>query len=161
MRELAWFENSEKLTLPEIIPLEGRFRLDSLIWAAEAALEAQNSSSEAARTFLGVCGLEREVHNGGFNQFFFNSSGKYASHIVDSLDRIGSVKIRSIARDAIECIGAAPHWGAEEFHFAAAESSDEIDERLDALDEEYYDARQIEDIDALLWGFLIEHAAEL
>jgi len=46
--------------------------------------------------------LEREVNNGGFNQFFTNSSGDYAHETVLSLKAIGADKTASIVQKAID-----------------------------------------------------------
>jgi hypothetical protein len=45
--------------------------------------------------------LENEVHNGGFDQFFTNSSGSYARMAVPSLDLIGAKKHAKLMRRAI------------------------------------------------------------
>jgi hypothetical protein len=34
--------------------------------------------------------LEREINNGGFNQFFFNGAGDYTEETIDALSAIGS-----------------------------------------------------------------------
>jgi hypothetical protein len=39
--------------------------------------------------FQGVYGLEAEVFNGGFHQFFFNSTGKYWPHILWAMQEAG------------------------------------------------------------------------
>jgi hypothetical protein len=46
--------------------------------------------------------LEREVNNGGFNQFFINSSGGHAHETVSSLKLVGAEKTASILQNAIE-----------------------------------------------------------
>jgi len=44
--------------------------------------------------------LEREVNNGGFHQYFFNSSGNYANDTVQSLILIGAHKTAKILESA-------------------------------------------------------------
>lgn len=44
--------------------------------------------------------LEREVNNGGFDQFYSNSSGSYANEVIDSLVAIGANKTAEIVRNA-------------------------------------------------------------
>ena len=44
--------------------------------------------------------LEREVNNGGFNQFFINSSGNFAHETIDSLRIIGANKTAKIVQKA-------------------------------------------------------------
>lgn len=45
--------------------------------------------------------LEREVNNGGFHQFFFNSSGDHADETVGALDSIGALRTAELLREAI------------------------------------------------------------
>lgn len=46
--------------------------------------------------------LEREINNGGFNQYFFNSSGDFAHKTVKSLQTIGATKTADILQKAID-----------------------------------------------------------
>jgi uncharacterized protein DUF4375 len=46
--------------------------------------------------------LEREVNNGGFDQYFQNSSGRYANDTVDTLKLIGANGTAKILESAIE-----------------------------------------------------------
>ena len=50
---------------------------------------------------LAIEALEHEVNNGGYNQFFVNSSVEYAPCIVEALRRIGCPKTAAITQDAI------------------------------------------------------------
>jgi len=56
---------------------------------------------------LAVAALEREVNNGGYDQFFTNSSEEFASVIVDRLNRIGCNETASITHDAISALGVS------------------------------------------------------
>jgi hypothetical protein len=58
--------------------------------------------TEAQKIFYLNQNLEREVNNGGFHQYFYNSSGDFAGKTVDGLIKIGAVKTASILRNAIE-----------------------------------------------------------
>jgi hypothetical protein len=44
--------------------------------------------------------LEAEVNNGGFDQYFFNSSGDNASAAIEALEAIGARKTAEILRTA-------------------------------------------------------------
>lgn len=46
--------------------------------------------------------LEREINNGGFNQYFINSSGDYAHEVVHSLKLIGANYTADILQKAID-----------------------------------------------------------
>ena len=56
--------------------------------------------SAAQRVFYLNQNLEREVNNGGFEQFFINSSGDRALETVDSLREIGAHKTAQILQRA-------------------------------------------------------------
>lgn len=45
--------------------------------------------------------LEREINNGGFNQYFVNSSGDFAHETISSLKAIGANKTADILQEAI------------------------------------------------------------
>jgi hypothetical protein len=56
--------------------------------------------SEEEKDIVYIEELEKEINNGGFNQFFFNSSGSYTEEIIESLRKIGSVKLLSLVENA-------------------------------------------------------------
>ena len=60
-------------------------------------IEKLNSSQ---RTFLFVENLEREINNGGFNQFYFNSSGDFSQETINALMEIGAKKTAQIVTKA-------------------------------------------------------------
>lgn len=56
--------------------------------------------NQAQRNFFYNQTLEREINNGGFNQFFFNSSGDFANETIISLKEIGANKTAMIVKKA-------------------------------------------------------------
>ena len=65
--------------------------------------------SEPERIFYVGQLLEMEVNNGGFSQFFFNSSGDFANEIVSAFAEIGAVKTAKICKKAVSIYsGAVP-----------------------------------------------------
>ena len=52
--------------------------------------------SEEEKIIVFIEELEREINDGGFNQFFFNSAGDYYSEILSALKQIGSVKFYNL-----------------------------------------------------------------
>lgn len=46
--------------------------------------------------------LEREINNGGFGQYFYNSAGAFAHQTVLSLELIGATKTARILQEAID-----------------------------------------------------------
>jgi hypothetical protein len=60
-------------------------------------LSKLNSSQQV---ILIVENLEREINNGGFNQFYFNSSGNHAQITVEYLRKIGADKTAELVEKA-------------------------------------------------------------
>jgi hypothetical protein len=89
-------------SLDELISLETNYRVDSLVLAIEQALLGRSELNEYERIVLAVEALEREVNNGGFDQFFTNSSHEFAPILAESLRRIGCPKTASIAQRAVD-----------------------------------------------------------
>ncbi len=54
------------------------------------------------KTFYLNQNIEREINNGGFKQYFINSSGDFAQETVESLEKIGATKTAAILTKAIE-----------------------------------------------------------
>src|SRR4051812_38130874 len=119
--------------------MAGTHRVDSVILAIEEALQRKpvNELSAAERTVLAVEALEREVNNGGYNQFFLNEPA-FAREVADSLDRIGCADTARISRDAVAVLGIQPQWTIDQIRDAAADSTDEQDARLGELDDEFF-----------------------
>ena len=61
--------------------------------------------SEAEQTVYCIDGLEREVNNGGFAQFFFNSAGDQARETVAALRRIGAAHTAELVERAMGPFG--------------------------------------------------------
>lgn len=74
--------------------------LDNYICKHCAWGEELNKLSPSQRKFYYNQELEREVNNGGFKQFYFNSSGNFAEEVVDSLMAIGANKTFKIVKKA-------------------------------------------------------------
>lgn len=78
--------------------------LGGLRWCLEAKARAQGGEdklSEEERVFLAVLALFSEVNNGGYRQFFWNSSRRYTPIIVDSLRRIECERTAELTGRAI------------------------------------------------------------
>jgi hypothetical protein len=63
--------------------------------------------TEAEQTVYCLDALEREVNNGGFEQFFFNSSGDTALETAAALERLGAAHTAGLLRRAMAVFPAA------------------------------------------------------
>ncbi|MGA3082092.1 MAG: DMP19 family protein [Terracidiphilus sp.] len=97
----------------------------------------EHGLSEEERIVLAVEALEREVNNGGYSQFFTNSSGEYAPIIVDSLSRIGCNETARITKKAIDILGIQ-ELSPEALESIFVSENDVRDDELDECDQLYY-----------------------
>jgi len=151
VKNLSWLEY-EGQTTAELMACKNTHRIDSLLCAFEWGIQAKagpdgaDTLSNEERLVLGVMALTREVNNGGYHQFFLNSSHRFAPIIVDSLRRIGCLTCADITARAIRAAkfdAAFPESILEEDHAR--------DEVLDACDQEFY---QLSDIEDKLFAFV-------
>ena len=97
--------------------------------------------------------LESEVRNGGFEQYFYNSSGHYAKDALEGLRRIGATAFAAIVRDALAVFPSGEPPKLRDERIAALERALErscdqrgkmkpdtlVGRRLDALDNRFFD----------------------
>ena len=138
MTEKQWLEDVGDLTVGQLIQLEDTHRIDSIIVAIEAALVDRETVTATERIVLAIESMEREVNNGGFNQFFFNSSNEYASELPSALREIGVPVVAEISERALRAIGAQPNWTNDQFEEASVDPEQSIMDELNECDEAYY-----------------------
>lgn len=160
MPELPWLDNYSGETTDELLAMEGRYRTDSLVLIFEqaidekAAREGYKSLSSEERVVLAIEALEREVNNGGYEQFFLNSSRDYAPIIVDALVSIGCRRTATITQKAIEAL-ACQTLTSDAIESAMLAESEDRDQSLFLCDNQYF-ARP-EDIEGHLLAFIKTH----
>ena len=113
-----------------------------------------------ARGLVLVQILDDEVHNGGFHQFFSNSSGDYAHETLAGLVEIGAAAAAKVLQEAIR---AFPSKRAPADRGERNDQLDQVDAQLlDALDDRYYALRDdgTEDFPALILAYMKRHADE-
>lgn len=111
------------------------------------------------KVFSSIWAVESEVNNGGFSQYFLNSSAETATFVATALDTIGAPKTADICRRAVE--SAFPDGlpaSANEISLAAAAFSDELLTEMDALDGEFL--AYPHDLTALLFEYVCRHPEE-
>jgi len=136
-------------------------RIDSLVLAVEQALgnKPETELSEPERVVLAVEAMEREVNNGGYGQFFTNSSGEFTGFLVRALELIGCPKVAAISADAIAVLELPEQFYAHTVERFASHLSDEGAARLDECDSRYY--ANDESIELRLFSYIEEHQHEI
>ena len=96
--------------------------------------------SESERIFYITQTLEMEVNNGGFSQFFYNSSGNFSNELVSAFTAIGANATAAICRKAISAFGRnIPVDRDERVEMLDELENDEIDEILEECDSAFLD----------------------
>ncbi len=119
-------------SVDELIQLQKTYRIDSIVLAFEAALDSRKEKgeklSEVELTILAIEAFEREINNGGFSQFFYNSSVEYTPIIVNCLKNIGCNELAALAQKSIDILNVK------------SLDPDLIEQRMDPDDEELEEA---------------------
>jgi len=114
--------------------------------------------SDSEKTFLYVDILEREVNNGGFSQFFYNSSGQYAHEIHDAYQKIGANKAADIINRAIKLFPTLPvpkNWETRQDIVLEIDSDAKL---WNELDNEFY--KYEDNISDLMIKFVEQNKAD-
>src|SRR5262245_54322172 len=95
------------------------------------------------RWFFAVFELEGEVYNGGFDQYFTNSSGDRYEHAVTGLQAMGATESLALLLAAKELLfGSNPVPGSQAERFEWMDDmrsvNRDLDHRLDHLDEQFW-----------------------
>jgi hypothetical protein len=117
------------------------------------------AQSAPQKVFSAIWAVESEVNNGGFSQYFFNSSCETAGFVVEALDTIGAPRTADICRRAVavafpDGLPADP----EAIRSAASDFPDETEKKLDLLDREFY--QYPHNLAELLFAFVSKHREE-
>ena len=100
--------------------------------------------------------LQSEVMNGGFDQYFFNSSGDHWEEAVTACETIGAVQTAELLQKATQAYGCELPKNREEREEAIeSHAKDGYEEELDALDSVFYAYE--ENVDALIFDYCQQH----
>ena len=133
-------ENLEKLLKAKNIN-DSIIKIDNFVSELCQWGERLDKLTEPQKNFYFNQCLEREVNNGGFSQYFTNSSGEYAHQTVETLKLIGANNFAKILQKAIDKFPSktVPQDSGErqEIVEQIEENNDEVWEKLDDKFYEY------------------------
>lgn len=101
-------------------------------------IESFNNLSVPSQVAFCLYQLEAEVNNGGFHQYFSNSSGRFTIQTLDALSKIEANKTESILKLAIGVSYPRGFPSDPEMHNSELADSDEVFDQLEALDSAFY-----------------------
>ncbi len=112
--------------------------------------------SEAERIFYITQTLEMEVNNGGFSQYFYNSSGNFSNELVRAFTAIGADTTAAICQKAIDAFGCEiPADREERIEMLDELESDDFDEILEECDSAFFDYQ--DDLNELNYNFVMKN----
>jgi hypothetical protein len=125
-------------------------------------LEAVRSTSKGIQMYLGTTTLEDEVNNGGFNQFYWNSSGQFAQMALEGYRLIGAREHEKLVARAID-IHKAEEPTIREFKDAGTTESFSASYKhtqLNPLDQQFFDLEHKENTASLRAKYVRTHTSE-
>ena len=155
--QLPWKEYGGE-TAEQLVELRGTYRTDSLVCAFETALVSANKDlySKTEQIILCVEDLEREVNNGGFSQFFANSTPELVLLVVDSLESIKCPNAAKISSEAIALLNLPANFTEEDLDDGL---TDEVEEQLGNLDQRFF--KYEDDIATRLLEYITAHVGDV
>jgi hypothetical protein len=160
---LANASSQTKFDLDKVLKIERR---DMIVVEIDSYLNKKceygqkiDRLNESQKAILIVENLEREINNGGFNQFYWNSSGNYANETIDALIKIGANKTAEIVKKANSEFknGIVPK-DREKRQDELELIEDKAKENWNNLDSEFYEYN--DDLTELLITFVIKNKSD-
>ena len=137
-------KKTETKNIDDIWKIEGKenFIVAMSQYIAEKCAYGDNIEilNEEQRVFYVTQALEMEVNNGGFSQFFFNSSGMFANELIASFEKIGAIKTAEICKKAISIYGDRVPTDRDEREDILTPDDEKKEERIEELLNECDDA---------------------
>lgn len=158
MDKLPWLEKYSRQSTKDLLALEGKYRIDSIIVAFDQAIGQKAARigevklNEEEIIISAIESLESEVNNGGYSQYFVNYSKEYAAIIINALNRIGCERVAVITKNAIECLNINGQVTTDAIDKVMSLENEERDKKLSELDNQYYNSG--EDIAGKLFEFI-------
>lgn len=113
--------------------------IEEVLWNKTELGDDYENLTEAEKTFIFVELLEAEINNGGFDQYFFNSSGDYTLETLESLERIKAHKTAKIVAQAFKIFPVQPIPKDNEKRRTILENIDKnISNKWNLLEDDFY-----------------------
>ena len=128
-------------TTEQLLAMKADYRIDSLVLAFEQAIQMRDPQAPMTtqeRYVLAVEALEREVNNGGYDQFFLNSSHEFVDVIEDALRAIGCPKTADITRDAIVALAVVGPLTGAAVEEVVTSGNESVAAALGGCDDRYF-----------------------
>jgi hypothetical protein len=116
--------------------------------------------SRPEQVFRAIWDLEAEVNNGGFYQYFQNSSGALVPNVVDALHVIGADQMADIVQHAIDVVGRDIAWNDDNARLARLGAlAPEATAELESCDQRFF--AYPDNLTTLLYRYVDEHRSDI
>lgn len=117
--------------------------------------------SAGKQAIFSIWMLQAEVNNGGFNQFYYNSSGQFAELALEGLNLIETEKYADLLERANKTYSEIKD-GLEEKNDGTIESFSESYENnpLNKLDDEFYELDELESLDSIQIKYIRDNKSQ-
>jgi len=117
--------------------------LGDYLWQKSGEDFSLNTLNVYEKRMLLVFWMEAEVNNGGFDQFFFNSTGAFAEETAEALSHIHAPLYASIFQKALDAFPVSPVPKDEgERREILDELDDEVSDVWNALEDRFYECEE-------------------
>jgi uncharacterized protein DUF4375 len=114
----------------------------------------------AEKVFVSVWELESEVNNGGFLQYFLNSSGDNAGNCFSALEKIGATNVASMVKEALTVFADSKPNPDAAIRRAQVENFSEKQKKfLEDLDQRFF--KYPDNLTKLLFDFVTKNRNEI
>ncbi len=151
-------------SLDEILNLEDEtdivIEIGQKLWNKSKDDKDFESLNSIEKNILYIEMLEGQVNNGGFDQYFFNSSGEYAHETLLALKEINAPQMADLLNRAISVFPKLPiPKDTEQRREYMEDIPESISETWDKLDDEFY--KYPENLEGLVIEYIKANIKEL
>ncbi len=123
-------------------------------------LDSFEQLNPAEQALIGTWELANEGYNGGFTQYFHNSSRDRAKPMVGVLRSIDAPRAAALLQNALEIAGPGTRWGDEPNYFTVINSMPEgVKNKLRELERRFHD--ELDNLHLQLFRYLSKHREQL
>ena len=127
----------------------------------EKEYETVMSWSKSRQAIYIIWALEAEVNNGGYNQFYFNSSGQFYKHLPEALRLVGAYKFADLTQRANEIFEKENEQITKEQDGTLEGFSKSYENNpLNDFDDEFYELYQTENLQQIQVGYIRNNKKE-
>ena len=135
--------------------LEKIIRIGEIIGKKITERDVFTDLNDYEKTFIYIDIFENHTTNGGFEEFFWNSSGQFSHEILEAYEAIGATKTATLIYNAFTAFGEIPI--PKDNAFRKKILTDLKSEAWDVLDQAFYKSK--ENIVPLILSFVARNSA--